>query len=193
MRPSGANCFVCEGKPVNKRMLLIVGLFSAAALILAACGGGPEPTATRAPTPTPTPISGGQTTPTDQETTQAPTGPVSLSISVVGDELKFTETSFTVAAGSQVTLTLDNVSATQQHNWALVEAGSKDDITNLGAAAGPDSGWLPDDPRVLANTSLLDPGASESITFQAPASGTYEFVCTFPGHNPTMFGDFIVQ
>ena len=179
---------------MNKRMLLIVALFSAAALVLAACGGGgPEPTATRAPTNTPTPLSGGQETPATPDT-EAPTGgPVNLSISVVGDELKFTESSFTVAAGSQVTLTLDNVSATQQHNWALVEAGSKDDITNLGAAAGPDSGWLPDDPRVLANTSLLDPGMSESITFQAPASGSYEFVCTFPGHNPTMFGDFIVQ
>ena len=179
---------------MKKRMLLIMSLVTAAALIAAACGGGgPAPTATRAPTPTPTPISGGQATPSGQETTEAPTGPVSLSISVEGDELKFTESSFTVAAGSQVTLTLDNVSTTQQHNWALVEAGSKDDVTNLGAAAGPDSGWLPDDPRVLANTSLLNPGASESITFQAPASGAYEFVCTFPGHNPTMFGDFVVQ
>ena len=179
---------------MKKRMLLIMSLVTAAALIAAACGGGgPAPTATRAPTPTPTPISDGQATPPDQETTQAPSGPVSLSISVVGDELKFTESSFTVAAGAQVTLNLDNVSATQQHNWALVEAGSKDDITNLGAAAGPDAGWLPDDPRVLANTSLLDPGVSETITFQAPASGAYEFVCTFPGHNPTMFGDFIVQ
>ena len=195
MRPSGANCFVCEGTPVKKRMLIIMALFSAAALIAAACGGGePEPTATRAPTQTPTPVSGGQSTPSGQETTQAPTGgPVSLSISVQGDELKFTEGSFTVAAGSQVTLTLDNVSTTQQHNWALVEAGSKDDITNLGAAAGPDKGWIPDDPRILANTNLLDPGNSESITFEAPASGSYQFVCTFPGHNPTMFGDFVVQ
>ncbi len=178
---------------MKKRMLLIMSLVTAAALIAAACGGGePAPTATRAPTPTPTPISGGETTPPDQEATQPPSGPVSLSISVVGDELKFTESSFTVGTGAQVTLTLDNVSNTQQHNWVLVEAGSKDDISNLGAAVGDP--WIPvDDPRVLANTDLLDPGVSGSITFQAPASGAYEFVCTFPGHNPTMFGDFIVQ
>jgi hypothetical protein len=29
--------------------------------------------------------------------------------------------------------------------------------------------------------------------FTAPAAGTYQFVCTFPGHNFTMFGDFIVN
>ncbi|MQG65022.1 MAG: azurin, partial [SAR202 cluster bacterium] len=40
---------------------------------------------------------------------------------------------------------------------------------------------------------LLDPGASGEVTFTAPASGTYQFVCTFPGHNFTMFGDFIVN
>ena len=179
---------------MKKRMIIIMALFSAAALIAAACGGEPEPTVTRAPTQTPTPISGGQATPPGQETTQAPTGgPVSLSISVQGDELKYTEGSFTVAAGSQVTLTLDNVSTTQQHNWALVEAGTKEDVANAGASF-PNDGWIdPGDPNVLAKTKLIDPGVSESITFQAPASGTYEFVCTFPGHNPTMFGDFVVQ
>ncbi len=196
MRPSGANCFVCEGLPVRKRMLIITVLLSVAALLAASCGGGgPEPTATRAPTKTPTPVSGGQPNPTVQETSQAPTGgPVSLSISVEGDELKYTERSFTVASGSQVTLTLDNVSTTQEHNWALVKFGTKDDVANAGAVAGPDNGWInPEDPNVLAKTNLLAPGNSQSITFEAPSAGTYEFICTFPGHNPTMFGDFVVQ
>jgi uncharacterized cupredoxin-like copper-binding protein len=40
---------------------------------------------------------------------------------------------------------------------------------------------------------LLNAGASEEVTFTAPAPGTYEFVCTFPGHNFSMFGDFTVK
>ena len=34
------------------------------------------------------------------------------------------------------------------------------------------------------DTKLLNPGKSEEIT------GFYEFVCTFPGHSATMFGEF---
>ena len=45
---------------------------------------------------------------------------------------------------------------------------------------------------VLVNTDLLDPGATGEIKFEAPAAGTYQFVCTFPGHGATMFGDFVV-
>ena len=63
-----------------------------------------------------------------------------------------------------------------------------------GTAAGTGNDWLkPDDPRVIANTALLDPGATGEVRFTAPAAGTYQFVCTFPGHSPTMFGDFQVS
>ena len=61
-------------------------------------------------------------------------------------------------------------------------------------SAGPDNNWVPPgDPRVIANTVLIGPGESTEVTFTAPESGTYQFVCTFPGHNFTMFGDFVVN
>jgi azurin len=63
-----------------------------------------------------------------------------------------------------------------------------------GTGAGPGNNWLPvDDSRVIGNTMVLSPGQSDTATFTAPAAGTYQFVCTFPGHNFTMFGDFIVN
>ena len=75
----------------------------------------------------------------------------------------------------------------------MVEAGSKDQVASAGLRAGADNGWIPQgDDRVLAHTKLLAPGESEEIRFAAPAVGTYQFLCTFPGHGETMFGSFEV-
>ena len=51
---------------------------------------------------------------------------------------------------------------------------------------------LPGDDRVIAQIGLLDPGEGNEIRFVAPGVGLYQFVCTFPGHNITMFGEFNV-
>jgi len=123
----------------------------------------------------------------------APAGPVVVQIGVVGDTLAFDADHFTASAGSEVVLTFNNGSGVNQHNWVLVQAGTKDDVAAAGLAAGADNGWIPQgDARVLAQTSLLDPGGSEEIRFTLEA-GTYQFVCTFPGHNLSMFGEFEVQ
>ena len=121
--------------------------------------------------------------------TQPPATVVNLTISVNGDALQFDDVSLTASSGAEVTVSFDNESSINQHNWVLVEAGTKDAV----AAAGPGLDWMPfGDPRVIASTHLLSPGESGEVRFTAPAPGTYQFVCTFPGHNVTMFGDFVV-
>jgi len=115
-----------------------------------------------------------------------------LAVGVVGDALQFDTAALEVTAGSDVKLTFINDSTGNQHNWVLVQAGTKDEVATAGIAAGADNDWVPpDDPRVLFNTKLLDPGESAVLEFTLEA-GTYTFVCTFPGHNITMFGDFTV-
>jgi len=107
--------------------------------------------------------------------------------------LKFDTASFTVSAGAEVTLKFANVSTINQHNWVLVQPGTKDAVAAAGVTVGPANGWVPaGDARVIANTRLLDPGADAEVRFTAPAAGTYQFVCASPGHNFTMFGDFVV-
>lgn len=119
-------------------------------------------------------------------------GSANLQIGVQGNALEFDLSSLSAPAGSEVVLTFDNVSIINQHNWVLVQAGTKDAVSADGAVAGPSNSWVPpDDERVLAQTQLLDPGESEEIRFVL-GPGTYQFVCTFPGHNTTMFGDFQV-
>jgi cytochrome c oxidase subunit 4 len=116
-----------------------------------------------------------------------------LIISADGNNLKFNTAKFSARAGSEVTLKFNNVSTINQHNWVLVQAGAKDAVAAAGVAAGPANGWVQaGDARVIASTKLLDPGKLEEIRFTAPATGAYQFVCTFPGHNFTMFGDFQV-
>ena len=123
-------------------------------------------------------------------TVDVPAG--ALAIATEGDTLKFDLAQLEAKAGSTVTVVFQNTSTINQHNWVLVQSGTKDEVAAAGTGAGAEGGWIAlDDDRVLAKTSLLDPGASESVEFTVPAAGTYQFVCTFPGHNITMFGDFI--
>ena len=127
----------------------------------------------------------------DEETTLPP--PL-LQIAVNGDALEFDKPKFEIAAGTEVVLVFNNVSSINQHNWVLVQAEQKDVVARRGTAAGPDNGWLqPGDPDVIASSRLLSPGETGEVRFAAPAAGTYQFVCTFPGHNLTMFGDFVVN
>ena len=111
----------------------------------------------------------------------------------MGDALRFDVDRFEVHAGSVVLMTLKNTSSVNQHNWVLVRRGTKDQVAAAGVKAGPEFGWIPpDDDRVIAQIGLLEPGEGAEIRFVAPAVGRYQFVCTFPGHNITMFGDFNV-
>ena len=141
----------------------------------------PDVTATTAPEPAAEPSGGSGAA-------------VSIEIGTEGDALKFSEAALSAASGSSVTVTFNNGSAVNQHNWVLVQDGTKDAVATDGTAAGPAAAWIkPGDERVVASSKLLNPGDSEAVTFTAPAAGTYQFVCTFPGHNFTMFGDFTVN
>ena len=130
---------------------------------------------------------------TKETDTPAVTGPVTIEIAAVGETLTFDIDTITASSGTEVTIKFTNPSANNQHNLVIVQDGTKDPVAAAGAAAGPANDWVPPgDSRVIANTKLLDPGSSGEVIFTAPAAGTYQFVCTFPGHNITMFGDFVV-
>lgn len=190
---------------MRKSLVILSAILSAVMLLAIACGGDeadPNATATPAP-PATVPASERTPEPTDAPTVVPPTslpnttgggGPANLVIGVNGDALQFNTGSMSASAGSEVVVTFNNSSGVHSHNWALVEAGTKDAVATDGVAAGQGNNWLPvDDSRVIGATTLFGPGESGDATFTAPAAGTYEFVCTFPGHNSSMFGDFTVN
>jgi azurin len=125
--------------------------------------------------------------------TAAAAAAASLEISAKGDALEFNKNKLSAKAGAEVVLTFNNVSAINQHNWVIVPAGAKDNVAARGVTAGPANNWVQSgDSQVIANTPLVDPGKKGEVRFTAPPAGRYQFVCTFPGHNFTMFGDFEV-
>jgi azurin len=127
--------------------------------------------------------------------------PAKLALGVVAQENfyavkgKKLEKPLVVKAGQEVELTFTNESKiNMQHNFVLVQQGAAEEIANAGISAGADKGWVPESPKILAHTKLLNAGQAETIKFTAPATpGKYPFICTFPGHWTTMKGDLEVK
>lgn len=121
-----------------------------------------------------------------------------VDISCIPERMMFTVTAFTVKAGKPVKLTLENPTATP-HNLVIVEPGAAEEVGMAGNQMATDpSGasrhFIPDSPKVLFATKLLDPDTSETLRFIAPkVPGEYPFICTFPGHWVIMRGVMTVE
>ena len=83
------------------------------------------------------------------------------------------------------------------HNLIIVNPGKADEIGNMAmelGLQGQEKGYIPESDDVLFHTTLLQPHVSDVIYFEAPSkSGTYQYVCTFPGHAQVMRGVLIVE
>jgi len=120
-------------------------------------------------------------------------GPQAIVVRPVADSLLFDRKEFTVVAGRPVELVFDNTDI-MPHNLVVTAVGA---LARVGLAAEAmaleadawDRAYVPDLDEVLFATKLLQPGESQTLAFDAPASpGEYPFVCTFPGHWARMNG-----
>ncbi|MEK7434730.1 MAG: plastocyanin/azurin family copper-binding protein [Cyanobacteriota bacterium] len=117
-----------------------------------------------------------------------------LKIESVGDQMKFNKSEFSVSAGSDVTVEFKNTSSSLKHNWILVEKGEGDKIATEGIAKGEGQSYVnKSNKKILAMTKLADPGKTVKVMFKAPKKGSYDFVCTSPGHNMLMKGKLTVK
>jgi len=114
------------------------------------------------------------------------------------DMLQFSVTEFTVTEGEEVTIVLKNVGQMAKemggHNLVILTEGDVQEF-GVAAAGAADNGYIPADMEawVFAHTELLGPGEEATLTFTAPAAGTYNFLCSFPGHFGTMRGVMTVE
>ncbi|QLL14065.1 azurin [Pseudomonas chlororaphis] len=83
------------------------------------------------------------------------------------------------------------------HNWVLSKSADMAGIATDGMAAGIDKDYLkPDDSRVIAHTKIIGAGEKDSVTFDVSkltAGESYEFFCSFPGHNSMMKGALVLK
>lgn len=130
-------------------------------------------------------------------------GKVDQTVTISGnDTMQFDVKTFEVKAGSKVKIVLKNIGVVPKiamgHNIVILKKG----ITAiafgqkaLGAGANATNA-LPDSLKgdVIASTKLLGPGETDSVVMKAPSeTGTYEYVCTFPGHFALMRGVMTVK
>lgn len=115
------------------------------------------------------------------------------------DQMQFNKKELKVKAGQKVKLTLKHVGKMDKqvmgHNWALLTQDA--DLATVGnaAAMAKDNDYIPADmtDKFIVHTKMIGGGESTTIEFDAPAPGTYTFLCTFPGHYALMQGKFIVE
>lgn len=114
------------------------------------------------------------------------------------DRMQFDTDEIKVKAGQTVVLTLKHVGklpkAAMGHNWVLLTQGTS--IQEFGSAASKFAGneYIPEGTDdVIVYTKLIGGGQETTIEFTAPEKGTYDFICSFPGHYAMMKGKFIVE
>lgn len=123
-----------------------------------------------------------------------------VNLALIGNDLmKFDKTEFRVKAGQEVTLTLRHAGKgdikIMGHNFVLLNQGvGIPAFAAKAAAVGQKSDWIPEGGKdVIAHTKMIGGGQTATVTFTAPAAGTYDFICSFPGHSGLMKGKFIVE
>ena len=125
-------------------------------------------------------------------------GIANITVKVTGNsmaDMAYEPSSLTVKAGDKVTLTLVNTNTMEGmlHNWVLVKLGSGQEVATAGISAGMDKNYVPENPNVLVASALAKPNETITLEFVAPAAGSYNYMCTYPGHFPKMIGKLYVE
>ncbi len=114
------------------------------------------------------------------------------------DKMQYDQTELNVQEGQTVVLTLNHTGTmpveAMGHNFTLLKQGT--DLTKFEeeAAKNKENGYIPTDTSsIIAHTDLIGGGQSTTITFPAPEKGSYDFLCSFPGHYSVMKGKFNVN
>lgn len=121
-------------------------------------------------------------------------------IVIVGDDMmKFDLSEIKVKAGQKVKITLRHKGKmdvnVMGHNLVILKQGV--DVADFGAkaAVARDTKYIPagSENDIVAHTDLIGGGQTTSVEFDAPEAGSYDFICSFPGHYALMKGKFIVE
>lgn len=113
------------------------------------------------------------------------------------DTMQFNTKEIRVKSGGQTTVNLTHIgalpAASMGHNFVLLKKGVDMTAFATKANSASDNGYIPKGDEVIAHTKIVGGGESTSVTFDTPEPGTYQFLCTFPGHYALMNGTFVVE
>lgn len=116
------------------------------------------------------------------------------------DAMKFDKKEIRVKSGQTVKLTLKHSGTMPKsamgHNFVLLKNSiNLSDFGNAAAQSKEPDYDIPSEllKDVIAHTKMIGGGETDVIEFPTPEKGTYEFLCSFPGHYAMMKGEFIVE
>ncbi len=125
-------------------------------------------------------------------------GVYQVEVKVLGSgmsDMRFEPARLTLPAQSKVKLTLNNAmkSTDIYQNWVLVNMGTGQEVVNDAIAAGSNNNYVPSGRNVIAATELAASGSSVSVEFTTPASGSFNYISTYPGNFPKLIGKLSIE
>lgn len=130
----------------------LLALAAALTLAVTACAGDDDPSGR-------SPVAGG--------------GDLATSVSVEAADFVFNPDLWSIVANGETAFDMVNIGAVE-HNWVLIALGSEvENAADIEALTGGDVLWEQD---------ILQGGESATDSFTAPAAGTYQVICSVPGH-----------
>ncbi|HLW62210.1 MAG TPA: azurin [Flavobacterium sp.] len=147
----------------------------------------------------------GDTKKAEDTTTTSPTtettAPESTAFAVTiegNDQMQFNKKEVKVPVGEPIELTLKHVGKMAKevmgHNFVLLDKGVDFNGFATKASVAKDTDYIPEDTSgVIVHTAMLGGGESETVEFTIHEAGSYEFLCTFPGHYAMMKGVLIAE
>ena len=115
------------------------------------------------------------------------------------DQMQFNVKELRATAGKPITLTLKHVGKIPKeamgHNLVILQEGTDEAAFAAKAITAKDTDYIPASEKnsIIAHTKLLGGGEEDTIEFTIDKKGTYNFLCTFPGHVAMMKGVLIVE
>ena len=114
------------------------------------------------------------------------------------DGMRFDVRKINVSSGQKVRVTLTYTGKLDKrimgHNVVFLTNGVKPSAFAVKAAAARDNDYIPKGTtEVIAHTKMIGGGETTVIEFIAPEAGTYNYICSFPGHYAMMKGKLIVE
>ena len=114
------------------------------------------------------------------------------------DQMQYTTTKLKATTG-KITLTLKHIGKMEKtvmgHNLVILKPGTDPAAFALKAADAKDTDYIPASEKtsIIAHTKVIGGGESDTIEFAISEKGTYDFICSFPGHYAIMEGKLIVE
>jgi azurin len=120
-------------------------------------------------------------------------------VKTVQEQMRYDTTRLVVEVGKPFEVIFQNGDA-MPHNFVIIKPGTRQSVAEAAQSMAPTSldkegrAYIPKNNNdVFAATKTLEPGQKEELKVTAPnKEGEYEYVCTFPGHWPLMWGHLVV-